>query len=862
MKRNASSFCIFLVILSLLPVGPVFGQGTTSRVTGTVLDADGGVVPDATVTLTNEATQVSFTTTTTSTGTYVFDSVQVGTYTVTVEKQGFKKFVSAGNNVSIGQPTTVNVTLEVGQVAEVVEVRGAAELVQTSSSGNFGNTLEQRTIEALPIVGSRGRNPLTLVLFQPGVVTGSNTGGGVHIHGTRDRAWNFTLDGIDINETSAGGSNFTPLRTNPDSISEFRVITSNFTAEYGRNSGAQVAMITRSGTNEFHGTAFWFYRTPRFNANEVENINQEPSLPRNQFVQHIPGFSFGGPIIKDKTFFFTNLQVLRARVSNIVTRTVYTEQARNGIFRYVIGGRNQPAGVDGASVDASGNVLPGLDIGTYNIAARDPEGRGLDPTIQSILALTPLPNDFTVGDGLNTAGFTFTPLEYERQEDFVIKIDHVFNERHTVFGRYAWGRQDTVADTVNGGQPSFPGTPNVVDTLRRPRNLAVNWRWSPTARFTNELVGGFNRFTFDFANPDPNFRENPPIVLNNVTDPLFNYFGNLRRLTTYQVVDNAAFITGPHTYKAGLNFRYQQHVDIRGSVAGANIQPQVFLNTDVNTVDPVVFGLPADINTAFDRPRLQSTINDLLGRVGTMTQGFVAASPTEYAPGGTPFEYDARYGEYDFYAQDTWKLRPNLTLDLGLRWEVKLSPRGGNDLEVLVPDQRITLGAIPSNTIKFVDGKLYDDDWNNFAPSVGLAWDPFGTGKTSIRANYRVAYDRVNTFVISSTIFQSAPGATLAVINESFGQAGGRISDGLPALAPPPGVTPEQFRQSAPFSNADIHVFDSSWRTPKTHQWGVSFQREIGFNSVFQVNYIGNRGVGLFGGYDVNQVDIFNNGFL
>ncbi|HYP26743.1 MAG TPA: TonB-dependent receptor [Blastocatellia bacterium] len=866
MRKPSSYLRIFLTALMLLPVGPVLGQGTTSRVTGTVLDSGGAIIPGATVTLTNEATQISYTTDTTSTGTYVFDSVQVGTYTVTVEKSGFKKFVSAGNQLSIGQPMTVNVELEIGQVSETVEVHAAAELVQTSSSGNFGNTLEQRTIEALPIVGARGRNPLDLVLFQPGVVTGTNTGGGIHVHGTRDRAWNFTLDGIDINETSAGGSNFTPIRTNPDSISEFRVITSNFTAEYGRNSGAQVAMITRSGTNEFHGTAFWFYRTPGLNANEVENISQTRPLPRDQFVQHIPGFSLGGPIIKNKTFFFTNLQVLRARISRIVTRTVYTEQARNGIFRYVIGGRNAPAGsADPAApptVDFSGNVLPGINIGTYNIAASDPEGRGLDPTIQALLSLTPLPNDFTVGDGLNTAGFAFTPIENERQEDLVVKIDHAFNERHTVYGRYAWGRQDTFADRVNGGEPRFPGLPSIVDTARSPRNLAVNWRWSPTERFTNELVGGLNRFTFNFLNPDPEFLERPGFILNTVTDPFNNEFGNLRRLTTYQVVDNAAYITGPHTFKGGLNFRYQQHVDTRGSVAGVNIQPSINFSTAINTVDPATFGIPGNMNTAFDRPRLQATINNLLGRVGRISQGFVAASQTDYAPGGTPFEYDARYGEYDFYAQDTWKVRPNLTLDLGLRWEVKLSPRGGGGREVLVPNQRITLGAEPDDAIEFVDGELYDDDWNNIAPSVGLAWDPFGSGKTSIRANYRVAYDRINTIVISSTIFQSAPGATLAVLNDTFGQGGGRLRDGLPTVAPPPGITPEQFRQPAAFSNAALTVLDSSWRTPKTHQWGVSFQREIGFDSVVQVNYIGNRGVGLFGGYDVNQVDIFNNGFL
>ena len=197
--------------------------------------------------------------------------MQVGRYTLTVELQGFKKFVSGDNQVRIGEPTNINATLELGGVEQTVEVRASATLVQTETSGNLGSTFDQRTIETLPILGGRGRNPLDLVLTQPGVVSGANTGGGVHVHGARDRSWNFTLDGIDTNESSAGGSNFSPLRTNPDALAEFKVLTGNQTAEFGRNSGGQVAMVTRSGGNKLSGTLFYFDRRPEYNANEWEN---------------------------------------------------------------------------------------------------------------------------------------------------------------------------------------------------------------------------------------------------------------------------------------------------------------------------------------------------------------------------------------------------------------------------------------------------------------------------------------------------------------------------------------------------------------------------------------------------------------
>ncbi len=196
----------------------LFGQGTSSRLVGTVVDSSGAIIPDATVTLLNEGTKATFTTKTTTAGTYVFDAVQVGTYTVEVTAQGFKKFVGRGNAVSIGQPTTVNVSLTLGAVSESVEVSGVAEVVQTDSSGNFGNLFTEKSVQELPIVGTRGRNPIDLINIQPGVEVGANTGGGVHVSGARDRAVNITLDGIDSNETSASDCISSPATPPPNSV--------------------------------------------------------------------------------------------------------------------------------------------------------------------------------------------------------------------------------------------------------------------------------------------------------------------------------------------------------------------------------------------------------------------------------------------------------------------------------------------------------------------------------------------------------------------------------------------------------------------------------------------------------------------
>ena len=870
MRRSPIFYSFSVFVLMFAAVSFAFSQGTTSRVTGTVTDNTGAAVAGANVTLTSEGTNVSLTTVTSDTGAYVFDLVQPGTYTVTIEKEGFKKFVTTNNAVLVNQPATVNIALEVGDVSAVVTVENTAEQVQTSSSGNIGSTVEQRTLESLPIVGTRGRNPLDLLNYQPGVVSGANTGGGVHVNGSRDRSFNFTLDGVDINESSAGGSNFTPLRPNPDSIQEFQVVTSGFTAELGRSSGAQVTFVTRSGTNDFRGNAFYYYQTPRFHARSyAANVN---NLAKEQFVQHIFGGSFGGPLfnpgfgentpfelLRDKAFFFVNLQMLRAYDSAIVTRTVYTQTARQGIFRYVQGGVNGTTSVDtnGNPIrPACGAGVTGTCIASYNIATST--GISLDPLLMGYINAMPLPNNFGItGDGLNIAGFVFSSPQREKQYDFVTKLDFKLSDSHAFYFRYAQGEQNTFGDSANGGRPRFPDAPNFVDTFRYPKNLAVNWRWSPTARFTNEFIVGLNKFGFDFLTPEPD--PNYGFVFNLPTDINTNFSYNARRLRTWQFVDNMTFDLSPHVIKAGMNLRLGRQIDDRSSVAGTAIEPVYNFSSAINSTFPTAWGIPtagaASIN-ATDRTRLLNTINDMLGRVGAYSTAFVSDpdNPGQFAPAGTRWIFESDYPELDFYFQDTWRMRPNFVLDLGVRWEAKLTPSSAGGRPVLRPNRSTVLGTTPSNSLRWEEGELFPDDYSLFMPSVGFAWDPFKNGKTSIRANYRMASDKFGTQLFAASIWQNAPGNTFFGSNNAFGQGGGLLRQGLPPITPT--GSPDQLRQPQAFGTGAINVFDPDLQYPRIHTWTLSFQREMWGKNVIEINYNGKKGTHLFGGYNVNDVNI------
>src|SRR6266403_6083115 len=326
-------------------------QTGTSNITGTVRDTQGAVVPGATVTAKNDATGVTSTQTTNDSGLYAFTALPVGNYTITVEKQGFKTLQRTHNALQVGEPLTVDAALEVGAVSETVTVTGGTEQLQTANA-TMGNVVEQKAIEALPL---NGRNPLTLLLLEPGVVQRSagGAGSGVHVNGARDRAYNVTIDGIEANESSVPNPVSNLYRINPDNGQELKVTTNNQTPEEGRNSGASISIATRQGTSEYHGTGFFFFRNEALNSNEFFANAQNTPKPQIRMGQY--GFEMGGPIKKNKTFFLGSLQSNRIDFTQPIDQTfgfpiVYTAEARAGIFRYFVPDPAHPLVIGGNTI--------------------------------------------------------------------------------------------------------------------------------------------------------------------------------------------------------------------------------------------------------------------------------------------------------------------------------------------------------------------------------------------------------------------------------------------------------------------------------------------------------------------------------
>src|SRR5881396_1882843 len=329
---------IFLVMAAA-----ALAQTATSRITGTVGDASGALVPGAMVTAKNEATGVTYTQMTTEAGLYGFPSLPVGTYTITVALPGFKTANKTGNILEVNTPLVINMSLEVGGITETVSIAAEAEVLQTSNA-TLGNVVEQKAIVELPL---NGRNPLTLITLEPGVVQRSygGAGSGIHVNGSRDRAFNVTIDGIEANESSVPNPVSNLYRLNPDNVQEYKVTTNNATPEEGRNSGASVSVATRGGTNQFHGTAYEFLRNTALNSNEF--FANALGAPKPEIKLHQYGFETGGPVVKSKTFFFGSWQGQNVKFSQPLdqtfgTPTLYTPTALTGIYRYFVADPKNP----------------------------------------------------------------------------------------------------------------------------------------------------------------------------------------------------------------------------------------------------------------------------------------------------------------------------------------------------------------------------------------------------------------------------------------------------------------------------------------------------------------------------------------
>jgi len=897
-----------ILIVVAVAATAALAQTGTSRIGGTVRDPNGAVVPEAAVTAKNEATNVTQTQNTSDAGLYTFTSLPVGVYTITVEKTGFKTLQKTGNILEVGTPLAVDLALEVGQVSETVNVQSGNEQIQTSNA-TIGNVVEQKSIEALPL---NGRNPLALILYEPGVVQRSQgaAGSGVHVNGSRDRAFNVTIDGIDANESSVPNPVSNLYRLNPDNVQEYKVTTNNATAEEGRNSGASVSVATRSGTNDFHGNGFYFMRNEALNANEF--FANAQGLPKPVIRLHQYGVEMGGPIKKNKTFFFGGIQLVKIFYTQAIDQAfgavpiVYTPTALSGVFRFVKGTvngltRNSPQLVD----RSTGALLPGVPVcatptstncvASYNIFANDPRGRGLDPVGGALLKSYPAPNSYGFGDGLNTGAFVWNPPSQFKGPAIMARVDHNFNQNNSMFGRFLWSKYDTTqGDFLNNRPQVFPGFPPLGEVFRTTSNLALSYRRVISPRIVNEFTMGYSRFRFlfTFGESNPAFPNIPPFDFINTDEPYLNIPRTFRAVTTPQALDNISFTSGAHVFRFGGAVRFYRHRDQRGLPGGSNLAPTVSFDPSIRAPSgfPGLSTSALGINST-DFTRLQGAINDLLGIPSRIQQNFLGNLngdffiPFQIGNKVTLHAVGTHLDQYNFYGQDEWKFRSNVTLNYGLRWEINPAPFtvGGNTFQPSTPIVGTPGPATPvvgaPGPVTFVPTKRWYNRNNigAISPSFGLAWSPdfksgflhriFGdNSKSVIRLGYRMAFDTVSSFqatavagkvpgivtLCSSTVGGSTTTGCTAEPDVRIGEAGFLTTLPAPSTKPSSFVRPTlQLRTNAP---AAI-VFDPNLKIPTVHEWSLSLQRELPHGFVFQAAYIGRRGTRLFRAYDANEIE-------
>ncbi|MCU1262005.1 MAG: TonB-dependent receptor, plug, partial [Bryobacterales bacterium] len=451
------------------------GQTSTTQLSGTVYDNSGAVLPGSAVTVVNDATGATLKQLTNSAGLFAFPSMAVGTYTITVEMQGFKTTRRTNVTLVVGTPLTENITLELGDTHDVVKVEASTESVNTSNA-TLGNVIEKQAVSTLPL---NGRNPLNLVVLEPGVTQRSGTT--INVNGLRAQAGNVTIDGIEANEASNPTPTNNVFRINPDNVEEFKATTSNPTPEEGKNSGLNISIATRSGTNAFHVSGIEYFRNTDLNSNEFYANAQgqrRADLKSNQY-----GYDAGGPIRKNKTFFYTAWQGQKVNLSQAIDKAfghvpnVYTPTALSGVYRYFVSDPGNPLTLNGAKVTSNspnlvtstGALAPGIRncgsptdlncVQSYNIFANDPQHIGGDPAVLGLLKGYPAPNDYLVGDGLNTAGYLWSTPSGVRGPRNLLRIDHSFNDKNNIFFRAMWALEQQTSDLLNSRPSIFPGFP-------------------------------------------------------------------------------------------------------------------------------------------------------------------------------------------------------------------------------------------------------------------------------------------------------------------------------------------------------------------------------------------------------------------
>jgi hypothetical protein len=824
---------IVLVVAILVSAGLLFPQ-TTSRLSGTVIDPSGLPIPSATIDLLLPGgAQPVLSTATTAEGLFVFTAVAPGTYDVVITMQGFRKRTERGVVLAAGTEVSMStVRLEVGSTTEVVEVTETALTVQTTNA-EIATSITRAQIRDLPILN---RSPQGFVLTQTGVTAGR---GSSVINGQRTTFTNVTLDGINIqdNYIRTNAVDYSPNLLLLDQVAEVTVSTSNTNPSAGTGS-SQVIFVTPSGSNAFHGNGFWSNRNNYFAANTWFNNQSgvaKPFLNQNQI-----GGTIGGPIKKDRLFFYANYEAFRNHAQSPQRRTILTADARQGIFTY----RNSAG-------DQKVNILQAMGV-------------TIDPTMQALLGRTPGPdkiNNFNVGDSSsslmrNTAGYAFNQRNNRIRNNVTGKIDWMMSTRSSITGTYIWNSDLLDRPDVNTtGYHLVPPSSNDNTT----NLLSAVWRFNPQPTVTNEVRFGFNLAPGLFLTNE----EFGSAIIGNTafSNPVATFRAQGRYTDTYNFADNASYSRGSHNFQFG--FQLQRAVTKPYNDAGITPAYNVGISS-LNTNGLTSQQLPG-ISTS-DLTAANNLYATLVGYLTTYTQTYNVKDRSSGFVSGQNQSRNWRVDDYSWYFQDNFKVRRNVTLNLGLRYEyyTPVTERNGLALlPVLVNDNPVAT-LLSNASLDFAgtgtQRQLYVKDRNNFAPNVGLAWDIFGDGRMAVRAGYSVNFVNDEYLVALSANANTNQGLSQTVTNPTA--LTNLIRNGLPQIATPTFKVPRTFQDNYALSpTTNFGLPDPGLRSPYVQQWNIGIQRDVkGF--VVDVRYIGNHGTKLFRGLDYNQIDINAGGFL
>ncbi|BDC47736.1 hypothetical protein F183_A00520 [Bryobacterales bacterium F-183] len=829
-RRNT----VFAAVLACiaLATAPLVAQ-TSGSIRGSVIDPAGAAIPGAKVDLSLAGSDaVIASVTTKEDGVYSFLSLRPAVYKITITASGFAKEAIANVKVDTARETSLPATkVSVSSTSETIEVSAAVTTVQTNNA-EISSTVTNAQIAKLPQLN---RSPLALIATQAGV--GSNGRTGTTINGLRVTYSNVTIDGINIQDNfiRTNALDFLPNMVLTDQVGEMTIATSNTNASQGNGVG-QVAFITPSGTNSLHGSAYWYNRNNKFAANNWFNNRDGVALPflnQNQF-----GGSLGGPIKKDKLFYYFNAEGLRLRQQSSVNRTILTDDARRGIFTYVAGGETRKV-----------NLLTAT-------------GQSADSEMAKVLGLMPTGsaiNNFRVGDSTetllrNTAGYSFVRRSNRSRENVTAKADYYLNEKNSFAGSYIWNRDIVDRPTVTA--TGF--TPVGAITNSDKRNLVSGtWRWTPSATLTNELRGGFNFAPASFISSDPQ----PAYFVGGLlfSNPVETLLPQGRNVKTYNFLDTANWVKGKHQISFGAQLQF---IRVR-SYNDAGIVPTYNLGINTNQRGVSTAELPGA--AAADITNANTLLSNIAGLLNTASRTFnVADRNSGFVPGQSNVRNQTN-DSFAFFGQDSWRVRRGLTLNMGVRWEyfARINETNGLYLTpVATNGNALTSLLTPTSTLDFAGSAagrpLYNRDMNNFAPNIGLVWDVRGDGKTAVRMGYSMNY--VNDSHIRS--IQNA-------VETNSGLSLGRTDTALRgALAARPEVSQPAYKVPRTFQDnfllnptGAFGTVNPNLVTPYVQQWNFSIQRQIG-GGVLEARYVGNKGTKLFRSFDYNQININERGFL